>query len=161
MIFVFLGPHLQHMEVPRLGVKSELQLPAYTTATATRDLSHVCDLRHSSWQCWILNPRSKARDQTCVLMDTNDSDIFRDRSDASEFCFSPAFQLGDTSTVSEGILHNSYSFLLRENCTFDSRITPNITFLLSYHICVSKGFCSMNCPADLPVAPKLEALASL
>ena len=57
------------MEVPRLGVKSELQLPAYTTATAMSDLSHVWDLYHSSWQHWILNPLSKARDQTCVLMD--------------------------------------------------------------------------------------------
>ena len=28
----FLGPHLRHMEVPRLGVESELQLPTYTTA---------------------------------------------------------------------------------------------------------------------------------
>ena len=36
--FVFLGPHLWHMEVPRLGVELELQLPAYTTATATPDL---------------------------------------------------------------------------------------------------------------------------
>ena len=35
-----------------------------------QDLSHVCDLYHSSWQCWILNPLSKARDQTCILMDT-------------------------------------------------------------------------------------------
>ena len=33
------GPHTRHMEVPRLGVEKELQLPAYTTATATRDLS--------------------------------------------------------------------------------------------------------------------------
>ena len=33
--FCFLGLHPQHMEVARLGVKSELQLPAYTTATAT------------------------------------------------------------------------------------------------------------------------------
>ena len=31
----FLGPHLQYTEVPRLGVESELQLPAYTTGTAT------------------------------------------------------------------------------------------------------------------------------
>ena len=30
---VFLGPHPQHMGVPRLGVKLELQLPANTTAT--------------------------------------------------------------------------------------------------------------------------------
>ena len=34
---VILGPHLLHMEVPRLRVASELQLPAYTTATATPD----------------------------------------------------------------------------------------------------------------------------
>ena len=50
------------MEVPRLGVKSELQLPAYATATATRDQSPVCDLHHSSQQCWILNPLKEARD---------------------------------------------------------------------------------------------------
>ena len=35
--FFFLGLHLKHMEVPRLGVESELQLPAYTTVTATQD----------------------------------------------------------------------------------------------------------------------------
>ena len=35
--FVFLGLHPQHMEVPRQGVESELQLPAYTTAAATWD----------------------------------------------------------------------------------------------------------------------------
>ena len=29
--FVVLGPHPRHMEVPRLGVESELPLPAYTT----------------------------------------------------------------------------------------------------------------------------------
>ena len=57
------------MEVPRLGVQSELQLLAYyTTATATRDLSPVCDLHHSSWQCQILNPLSEARDRTHNLM---------------------------------------------------------------------------------------------
>ena len=37
--FVFPELHPWHMEVPRLGVESELQLPAYTTATATWDLS--------------------------------------------------------------------------------------------------------------------------
>ena len=36
--FFFSGPHLRHMEVSRLGVESELQLPAYTTATAMPDL---------------------------------------------------------------------------------------------------------------------------
>ena len=34
---VFLVPHTWHMEVPSLGVESELQLPAYTTVTAMRD----------------------------------------------------------------------------------------------------------------------------
>ena len=49
--FVFLGPHPQHMEVPRLGVESELWLLAYATATALPDLSCTCDLHHSSRQC--------------------------------------------------------------------------------------------------------------
>ena len=31
-LFCFLGLHLQHMEVPRLGVESELQLLATATA---------------------------------------------------------------------------------------------------------------------------------
>ena len=44
------------MEVPRLGVKSELQLLAYTTAIATPDPSCVCDLHHSSWQHLIPDP---------------------------------------------------------------------------------------------------------
>ena len=56
--------------IPRLGVESELHQPAYTTATTMWDLSRICDLHHSAWQRQILNPLSKARDQTCVLMDT-------------------------------------------------------------------------------------------
>ena len=55
------------MEVPRLGVELELQLPAYPTATAMPDQSHVCNLHHSSLQRQILNPLSEARDQTHVL----------------------------------------------------------------------------------------------
>ena len=57
---MFLGPHPQYMEVPSLGVQSELQLPAYTTATATPDLSRVYNLHHSSQQRWILNSLSEA-----------------------------------------------------------------------------------------------------
>ena len=67
--FFFLGLHPQHIEVPRPGVESELQLLA--TATATRDPSCVCDLHHSSCQCQILNPLSKARYRTHVLVDTS------------------------------------------------------------------------------------------
>ena len=53
------------MEVPRLGVELELQLPAY--ATAILDLSHICDLHHSLLQHQILNLLKEARDQTTSL----------------------------------------------------------------------------------------------
>jgi len=69
--FSFLGLHPRHMKDPRLGVQSERQLSAYTTATAMRDLSRVCNLHHSSWQHRILNPLNEARDRTCNLMDTS------------------------------------------------------------------------------------------
>ena len=57
------------MEVPSLGVKSELQLPAHVTATAMQDPSCVCNLYCSSRQHQILNPLSEGRDQTSILMD--------------------------------------------------------------------------------------------
>ena len=44
------------MEVPWVG--SELP-----------DRSYICDLHHSSWQLWILNLLSEARDQTRILVD--------------------------------------------------------------------------------------------
>ena len=59
------------MKVPRLGVKSELYLQVYTTATETQDPSCVYDLYYSSEQCWILNPLSKTRDRTLNLMNTS------------------------------------------------------------------------------------------
>ena len=54
-IFCFLGAHQGHMQVPRLEVQLELQVPACTTATAraTRDPSRVCHLQRSSLQCGI------------------------------------------------------------------------------------------------------------
>ena len=61
-MYVFLGPYLQHMKIPRLKVELELQLLAYATATATPNPSHICDLHCSSQQSWILNPLSGARD---------------------------------------------------------------------------------------------------
>ena len=44
IIDFFLWLHLWHMKVPRLGVESEQQPPAYTTATAMQDSSHICTL---------------------------------------------------------------------------------------------------------------------
>ena len=64
LFFYFLGPHPQPMEVPRLGVQSELLAFTAATATSNLDPSCVCDLHHSSRQCRILNPLSEARDWT-------------------------------------------------------------------------------------------------
>ena len=44
---------------------------AFTTATAMWDLRCSCDVHHSSQQCWILTPLSKARDRTHIFMDTS------------------------------------------------------------------------------------------
>ena len=49
---VFLGLQPQHTLQPQ----------------AISDLSHICNLHHSSQQCWILNPLSKASDRTQNLM---------------------------------------------------------------------------------------------
>ena len=51
--FCLLGLHLHHMQVPRLGVESEIQLLSYTTTM--RDVSHVCGLPHSSQKHQIFN----------------------------------------------------------------------------------------------------------
>ena len=59
------------MEFLRLGVKLELQLLAYTTATAMPDPRRIYDLHHSSEQSQILNPLSEARDRTRTLMVTS------------------------------------------------------------------------------------------
>ena len=63
--------HLQVKGTCWKNLELELQLLAYTTATATWDPSHICDLHCSSWQHRILNPLSKSRDQTRILMDTS------------------------------------------------------------------------------------------
>ena len=48
VLFAFLGPHLWHMEVPRLGIQSKLQPPAYTTATAMQPLRPTPQLMATS-----------------------------------------------------------------------------------------------------------------
>ena len=72
IFFFFLGPHLWPMEVSRLGVESQVQLLAYTTATATLDQAtsatstKVCSIVGS-----LLSPLSGARDRTFFLMETS------------------------------------------------------------------------------------------
>ena len=69
VVCLFLGLNPEPMEAPRLGVKSEPQLPAYAAATATPDLSRLCNLHHSSRQRQIPDPLSEARDGTRILLD--------------------------------------------------------------------------------------------
>ena len=54
----------------QLGVESELQLQACTTAMAPPDLSYIFSLCHTLQQHRILNPLREAKDQACILMDT-------------------------------------------------------------------------------------------
>ena len=70
-LFSLFRPHLWHIDVPRLGVESELRLLTAAAATATRDLSHFCNLHHSWKQHQIPNPMSEGGDQTHILMDTS------------------------------------------------------------------------------------------
>ena len=53
------------------GVKSELQLPAYTTATATWDPCHICNLYHSSGQPDSRKARSRGPASTAPCMPLN------------------------------------------------------------------------------------------
>ena len=69
--FFFLWLRPWHIQVPGPGMESELQHQAYSTATVTPDRSHICDLHRSSRQHQILHPLGKARDRTCILMETS------------------------------------------------------------------------------------------
>ena len=68
LFFLLLGPHLQHSDVPRLGIDCKLQLPPCTTATAsataTRDLGilkievrhpHEIAFRYTLQSCFIIS----------------------------------------------------------------------------------------------------------
>ena len=62
---------LWHMDVPRLGVESELQLLAYSKATVTPDLGHIYNLcAPACSKHQIFNPLSEARDRNRILTET-------------------------------------------------------------------------------------------
>ena len=55
---------MQHMEVPRLGVKTELQP---TPQQQKRRIQTSSATYSTAYGNRILNPQSKARDLTCIL----------------------------------------------------------------------------------------------
>ena len=65
-VFVVLGPHLWHMEVPRLGSNAGQQHSHSHT-----DPSHIHNLCRNLWQCQILNPSSEAGNRTHIFKDTS------------------------------------------------------------------------------------------
>ena len=66
----FLGPHPQHMEVPRLAVESELQLMACTTPQQ-RGIQAASVTNTTALGTLDPNPLGKARDGTHILIDTS------------------------------------------------------------------------------------------
>ena len=68
-LFIFRAVPVAH-GLSLVRIESELQPQVNATATATHDLSRICDLRCSSWQHQLLTPLSEARDRTCILRDT-------------------------------------------------------------------------------------------
>ena len=63
-----------------------------------QDPSCICDLHHSLWQCWILNPLSEARDRICVLTNMDSFPLRHNRNSIN-------------SVFNWEILFNSLSFL--------------------------------------------------
>ena len=59
---------------------------------ATWDLSCVCAICHSSWQCWILNPLNGARGRTSILTDTSRVHCPLSHSGNSGFLYLKLFQ---------------------------------------------------------------------
>ena len=111
--------YLRRVQVPRLEVTSELQLPDYTTATATWDLSRISDLHLTLRQGWILHPRSEARDRTHIRMDTTQgsqpAEPQRELRELLKTCDTPAFKLVLTIGQALGLVLRVISFNIQNN----------------------------------------------
>ena len=63
------------MEVPRLGVNRSYSCQPIPQSQQRQvwavSAAYTCNLRHSSWQRWVLIPLTKGRDRTCILMDAS------------------------------------------------------------------------------------------
>ena len=71
LFFLLLGPHMQHLEVPRLWVEQELHLLAYTKPQQHRILATSVTYTAVHSNAGLFVPLSKAKDESCVLMDTS------------------------------------------------------------------------------------------
>ena len=69
--FCFLGPHLWHMDVPRLGLESVLRLPVYTIATKRQIQATSVTYTTVHGSARSLTHWVRAKDWTCILMDAS------------------------------------------------------------------------------------------
>ena len=90
-VFVFLQPNSRHMKVPRLGDELELQLLAYTTATAMRDLSCICNPHYSSRQPQIHWAGPGNEPASSWMLDS--FPLSHDRNSKSSYFFTPPLTL--------------------------------------------------------------------
>ena len=60
----------RHVACGSSQARSQMGAVAYTTATATQNLSSLCKLLCSSQQHQNINPPSEATDESCALTDT-------------------------------------------------------------------------------------------
>ena len=80
-------------------------MPAYTTATAMPDQSHIFSLHHSLPQRWIFHPVGEARDRTLVVMDP--SRIHYCWASAGAPPFTVFKRAGNAETIRFNIRYNS------------------------------------------------------
>ena len=109
------------MKVPRLRVQSELQLLPYTRASNTGP-SHICDLHHSSWQYWILNPLSETRDRTHILIGTNwvHNLLSHSRNSLVVSLLSKCYNKSNNFGITYGIFNFTINFLMFSTFTFNT-----------------------------------------
>ena len=88
------------------------------------DLSQVCDLHHSSGQCWILNPLSETRDRTCNLRVTSQFRFLLSHDRNSHIFFPLSSNLNEARVESTVNLENLGFFLFVCFAFPFSRATP-------------------------------------
>ena len=69
LFFVFWGASVYGSSQARGRIRAAAVSLCHSNSNS--DLSCVCNLHHSSWQCWILSSLSEAWDWTRILMDTS------------------------------------------------------------------------------------------
>ena len=90
----FLGLHLQHKEVLRLGDELELWLPAFATAQSNARS--------------LLNPLSEARDRTHIFMDSSQVRYHRAMTGSPGMVLK-AMKMDEITGIREGLLQDQRS----------------------------------------------------